>query len=124
VHRGDFADQAGTRRGAAQQRHAGDERADRSARRDVYRHGAFAGFAADLSGDPIMANFTMFAGDTKVLVVSVADEKGAAVDITGTVIRWQLAKSVTSTALILKSVGAGVTIIDGPSGRFDVALDA
>jgi hypothetical protein len=71
-----------------------------------------------------MANFTMFAGDTKVLVVSVADEKGAAVDITGTVIRWQLAKSVTSTALILKSVGAGVTIIDGPSGRFDVSLDA
>ena len=49
---------------------------------------------------------------------------GAPVDITGTLIRWQLAKAASSsTALVEKSVGAGITIVGGPAGRFDVLLD-
>ena len=73
-----------------------------------------------------MANFTMFAGDTKVLVVSVTDVAGQAVDITGVLIRFQLAKSAKAeTALISKTTvgNAGVAIVDGPAGRFDVALN-
>lgn len=56
--------------------------------------------------------------------MSVLNALGAPVDITGTLIRWQLAKAVNAaTALIEKSVGAGVTIVGGPTGRFDVLLD-
>jgi hypothetical protein len=69
-------------------------------------------------------NFTMFAGDTKLLQVLVNNVAGNPVDITGTLIRWQLAKNVKSDpALIHKYVGSGVTIVDGPNGRFDVLLD-
>jgi hypothetical protein len=71
-----------------------------------------------------MADFIMFAGDTKILEVTVKDTAGAAVDITGTVIRWQLAKSVRALVpLIEKSVGDGLEIVDGPTGRFDVTVD-
>lgn len=69
-------------------------------------------------------NFTMFAGDTKLLQVLVSNVAGAPVDITGTLIRWQLAKTVKSDpALVHKFVGGGVTIVDGTAGRFDVLLD-
>ena len=71
-----------------------------------------------------MASFSMFAGDTKVLQVDVIDENGDQLPITGNLIRWQLASKVTDDpALIEKSVGSGITIIDGPHGRFNVLLD-
>lgn len=71
-----------------------------------------------------MADFTMFAGDTKILEVTINDADGDAVNITGTEIRWQLAKNVKAAEpLIAKAIGAGITIIDGPTGRFDVAVD-
>ena len=71
------------------------------------------------------ANFTMFAGDTKLLQVVINNVAGNPIDITGTLVRWQLAKNVKADpALIHKSVdGGGVTIVDGPNGRFDVLLD-
>ena len=71
-----------------------------------------------------MVNFSMFAGDTKVLVVSVVDVTGQPVDITGTLIRWQLAKSVRdAAALIEKSVDDGIEITDLPGGLFTVTLN-
>ena len=71
-----------------------------------------------------MAKFTMTAGDSKVLEVTVVDGDGRPVDITGNDIRWQLARFATDdTPLISKSVGDGIAITDGPSGRFDVTLD-
>lgn len=70
-----------------------------------------------------MTDFTMFAGDSKTLEVTVKDADGVVVDITGATIRWSLARSVNSTpALLQKAVGSGITITDGPNGRFDVAL--
>jgi hypothetical protein len=66
----------------------------------------------------------MTAGDTKVLEVTVLDGDGEPVDITGTTIRWQLARLATDdTPLITKSVGDGIAIVDGAAGRFDVTLD-
>lgn len=72
-----------------------------------------------------MADFTMFKGDTKVLEVTVKDQDDAVVDISGTLIKWQLAKkSKDTTALISKStVDGSITIVDGPNGRFNVLLE-
>lgn len=71
-----------------------------------------------------MADFTMFKGDTKVLEVTVKDQDDVVVDISGTSIKWQLAKkSKDVAALISKSTsGGGVTIVDGPAGRFNVLI--
>lgn len=68
-------------------------------------------------------DFTMYAGDSKTLVVTAKDEDGAAVDITDATIRWQLARSVSTTALVTKSIGDGVTITDGSGGVFEVELE-
>lgn len=71
-----------------------------------------------------MSKFRMTAGDTKVLEVEVLDEAGATVNIAGTVIRFQMARFATdATPLVSKTLGSGIEIIDGPTGRFDVTLD-
>ena len=70
------------------------------------------------------ANFSMHAGDTKILEVSVKTSAGSSVDITGTAIRFQLAKSATSRPpLVSKALGSGITLVNGPAGRFDVRLE-
>lgn len=72
-----------------------------------------------------MADITMFAGDTKTLQVTVKDENGDAVDLTGASIRWQASRSVNKRPADLeKSVGDGITITDATAGRFDVTLDS
>jgi len=71
-----------------------------------------------------MADFTMYQGDTKTLEVTVEDEAGDVVNITGTTIRWQLAKTARAAVpIIAKETGDGIAIVDGAAGRFDVALD-
>jgi hypothetical protein len=70
-----------------------------------------------------VSDFEMFAGNTKTIVIPVVDGVGAVVDITGATIRWELSRSVSVRPSILqKTVGAGVTITDGPGGIFEVAL--
>lgn len=69
-------------------------------------------------------NFSMYAGDTKRIEVTVVDAAGDAVDITDfTSIRWKMAKTVKATAVLEKSLGDGIEIISGGSGRFDVTLE-
>lgn len=68
-------------------------------------------------------DFEMFAGDTKILGVTAKDAAGEVVDISGATIRWQLAKSVTTAALVEKATGDGITITDGAGGAFDIELD-
>ncbi len=68
-------------------------------------------------------DFDMFAGDTKTLEVTVRDAAGAVVDISGaTAIRWKLARTVNAAPKVEKAMGTGVTIVDGPAGRFDVPI--
>lgn len=69
-----------------------------------------------------MPNFSMFAGDTKVLEIVVVDESNVVVDLTATVIRWQLAKQVTDSPIISKSIGSGIEVVSAPGGRFNVSL--
>ena len=69
-------------------------------------------------------NFEIHAGDSRDIVVTVADSQGAAVDLTGAAIAWQLARSAGSAApAVSKSLGAGIAITDGPNGVFTVTLD-
>lgn len=71
-----------------------------------------------------MGDFTMFAGDTKILQVTVRDAASSVVDITGMLIRWQLAKTVKATEpLVAKAVGGGIVITDPTNGRFEVTID-
>lgn len=71
-----------------------------------------------------MADFTMYSGDTKVLEVTVRDPQGAVVDITGKAITWALSPTVNSSSnLIDKTVGDGLTIINGAAGRYNVLLN-
>ncbi len=70
-------------------------------------------------------DFTMFEGDSHILQVTVRDEEGAIVDITGATILWWMAKNnkaIEADVLIQKETGSGITIVDGPGGRFNVAI--
>jgi len=75
------------------------------------------------------ANFSHHSGDSRTLELTINDEDGAALDITtATEITWALSKKVSDSvipkggALITKTLGSGVTLIDGPTGRADVAI--
>lgn len=64
-------------------------------------------------------------GDTHLIKATVVDpDDGSAVDLTTAVIRYKLAKSVTATTVnISKTVGAGITVTDGPAGKMEIRLD-
>lgn len=72
------------------------------------------------------SDFSMYAGDDKILQVTVRDLVGTTVDITDfTEIRWALSKSVGRQPPILEKVlSAGVEIISGGVGRFDVTINS
>ncbi len=63
-------------------------------------------------------DFSMFAGDDRTLKVAVTNQQGAVVNLTGASIAWKAADRPFGVPTLEK---AGV-IIDGPAGRFDVAL--
>lgn len=69
-------------------------------------------------------NFEMFQGDDKDLVITVTDSAGAAVDLTGAAIAWQMARTARSaTPNVSKSVGSGIVITDAPGGICTISLD-
>ena len=69
-------------------------------------------------------NFQIHAGDSRELVVTVSDSQGAAVDLSGAAIAWQLARSAGAAApAVAKALGSGIVITDGPNGVFTVMLD-
>lgn len=70
-----------------------------------------------------MADFTMFGGDSKVITVTVVDEAGLAVNITGATIKWQAARTAADTAAITKTVGAGIALTSPATGVFKITLD-
>lgn len=64
----------------------------------------------------------MFAGDTKVLSVTVQDQDDAIVDLTGAAAEWVLAKQHGAAALITKTVGSGITITQPLNGQLEVLM--
>lgn len=65
---------------------------------------------------------SMHAGDSRVLRVTITDD-GTGFDITGATITWVLKRGPSAAAVLTKSTGGGVAIIDGPNRVFDVTLD-
>lgn len=73
----------------------------------------------------IRQDFEMMAGDDKRLEVTVLDEDDVVVNLTGaSAIRWKLARSVRSAALVSYDLTDNIAIIDATAGRFNVNLDA
>jgi hypothetical protein len=69
-------------------------------------------------------DFSMFAGDSKTLSVSVTEQAdGAPTNITGATISWQAVRSLRKTVVITKSTSDGITISSGSGGTFDITLD-
>lgn len=66
-----------------------------------------------------MTDFSMVAGDSKTLEITVNDDAGAPVDLTGATIQWNAARRPYGTAVISK---AG-SITDAPAGKFTVLLE-
>lgn len=69
-------------------------------------------------------DFTLHAGDYKILEFSVVNSANAAVPLGGVQsIKWWAAKTVKATTyLIQKSIGSGVTVIDDVGGVVQVVL--
>lgn len=68
-------------------------------------------------------NFTMWAGDTKTLSISVQNSAGNAQDITGATFNWAL-KIATGNrrTLLTKSSSDGITITNATAGTLTVAI--
>ena len=73
-----------------------------------------------------ITDFTITAGDTKTLSVTVTEKSDAsATVITSATIAWKAAQSLRSGVLISKATGgSGISITSGTGGTFDVTLDA
>jgi hypothetical protein len=68
-------------------------------------------------------NFEAYKGDTRNISVSVEDDDGAAVDLTGATIKWAAANTPTSVAVISKQTGgSGISITDASGGVFVITL--
>lgn len=75
--------------------------------------------------------FSMHSGDSRVieLTINLQDDSGPE-NITGAAITFALSKQdaastspkPSGTALVTKTVGSGITIVNGPNGRADVVL--
>ena len=72
----------------------------------------------------IAQNVTMVAGDTAELSFSVYEEDGlTAQDLSGASIAWQMRRAGSSTALVSKTTGDGITVTDAEAGKLTVSLD-
>lgn len=70
-------------------------------------------------------DFTITAGDTKLIDVSVTEvSDGSATVITGSTISWKVAKSLRTAASITKTTSSGITITSGSGGTFRITLNA
>lgn len=73
---------------------------------------------------PMATDFSMHAGDDKVLTVTVKDPDDAAVNLSSATIKWQAAKSFGKASAISKATSSGIEITDTAGGVFEITLDA
>lgn len=74
---------------------------------------------------PIEAKDSWFTGEDKVLRFTVYGEGEVVENVTGWTFEWKLYKRRESaTALVTKTVGAGVTVTNGPGGQVSIVVAA
>ena len=66
-------------------------------------------------------DFSMYAGDTKIIQVTVTDSTGAPKDITGATINWAL-QQVYKTIIEKSITTGGIVITDATNGVFQILL--
>jgi hypothetical protein len=76
-----------------------------------------------LGGPPVAQNFSMTAGDTQMIQVTITTTDGSVVDLTGMTVTWGLARSPRMTALVTKGLGTGITVPNAPNGIAEIMLD-
>lgn len=70
------------------------------------------------------SDFTMYAGDTKNVEITVTDEEGLVIDLTDCELFWELSRIVgVQPPLLDKEIGSGLTVVTAAAGRFDVRLE-
>jgi hypothetical protein len=69
-------------------------------------------------------NFSMYSGDDDEIAVSVVDDEGVAIDLTGATITWSLADSRGGTVLVTKTsdTSAELSITSAAGGTFTIHL--
>jgi len=65
---------------------------------------------------PLRTEQSIYQGETKILLVSLVDTDGAAVDITDATIKYRAGDISKATG------GNGIAITDGPGGQFELTL--
>lgn len=72
-------------------------------------------------------NFEITAGDTVPVIITIADDSGAAVNLTGASARWAAApgtpRRFSPTPVIAKETGAGIEITNAALGELRIDLD-
>lgn len=70
-------------------------------------------------------DFKMYAGDSKLVTVTVTDENDTSLDITGVNIEWVVKRNVRSTIknVYKSSQAGGITITNPLIGEFQIKLD-
>jgi len=70
-------------------------------------------------------NFEMYAGEDKILTVTVTDAAGDVVDLTDASIEWVMKRTADdTTALVTKTLADGITCASPATGVFTVTLEA
>lgn len=67
-------------------------------------------------------NFEMFAGDTRQITISVTDEDGAALPLTGYDAIWVVYKQTTKELILSKVLGSGIMIPTPANGQIIIDL--
>lgn len=70
-------------------------------------------------------NFSMKAGDTKLIDWTVRDPNTLeAVNITGATISWKASRSLKRAVVLSKTTSSGISITDGAGGTFRLTISA
>lgn len=68
-------------------------------------------------------NVTLYSGDDCILAISIVDETGVALNVTGATFVWSLARTAGTPAILTKtSAGGGVVITNATTGAVQVTL--
>lgn len=70
-----------------------------------------------------MLPIKMKVGNTHYINVQAVDGKGAALDITGSAISWEMAQAVDATPEITKTLLSGIVITRAFTGKFTITLN-
>ncbi len=77
---------------------------------------------ARIGATPFDGNFEINSGDTLNAVISVINDAGAAVNITGYSARWKMSPRIGASASSSKTVGSGITLTTPTSGILTISL--